>query len=192
MPVGRSHDPARKERILIAAADLVSRHGYHAASMADIGGVAGITGPGIYRHFASKSAILVALFDEAVDRLLASEAEILREESEPRRALVRLVSDQVDFVVADRYLAQVYYSEFHHIPDEDRQRLRRKQRRYIDEWTQLCAEIRPERSYAEVQSTVHSAVGAIQSALFHRSQLPGQALRETLTAAAWRVLALDA
>jgi AcrR family transcriptional regulator len=63
----RTRDPARKERILAAAADLVASSGYHAVSMADIGAAAGITGSGIYRHFASKSALLVALFDQAID-----------------------------------------------------------------------------------------------------------------------------
>ena len=58
----RTRDPARKERILAAAADLVASSGYHAVSMADIGAAAGITGSGIYRHFASKSALLVALW----------------------------------------------------------------------------------------------------------------------------------
>lgn len=69
----RTRDPARKERILAAAADLVARHGYHAVSMADIGAVAGITGAGIYRHFDSKSAVLVALFDRVIDGLVREE-----------------------------------------------------------------------------------------------------------------------
>ena len=47
----RRRDPARKDRILAAAADLVARRGYHAVGMADIGAEAGIVGSGIYRHF---------------------------------------------------------------------------------------------------------------------------------------------
>ena len=44
-------DPARKDRILTAAANLVAQKGYHAVSMTEIGTTAGITGPAIYRHF---------------------------------------------------------------------------------------------------------------------------------------------
>jgi AcrR family transcriptional regulator len=73
----RTRDPSHKERILAVAADLVARHGYHEVSMADIGAAAGITGSGLYRHFASKSALLVALFDRAIDGLLRDEMRIV-------------------------------------------------------------------------------------------------------------------
>jgi AcrR family transcriptional regulator len=60
-----------QERILAAAADLIARKGYHAVSIAEIGAAAGITGSGIYRHFDSKSSVLVDLFDRVIDGLLA-------------------------------------------------------------------------------------------------------------------------
>ena len=62
-PRTRTRDPERKERILAAAADLIAHKGYHAVSIAEIGAAAGITGSGIYRHFESKSSVLVDLFD---------------------------------------------------------------------------------------------------------------------------------
>ncbi|MCW2934226.1 MAG: TetR family transcriptional regulator, partial [Actinomycetia bacterium] len=64
---GRIRDPARKERILSAAADLVARHGFTAVSMEDIGDAVGITASAIYRHYDSKSAVLVAMLDRVVD-----------------------------------------------------------------------------------------------------------------------------
>src|ERR1700757_2914572 len=76
-PRTRTPDPERKERILAAAADLIAQKGYHAVSIAEIGAAAGITGSGIYRHFESKSAVLVALFDRVIDDLLREEQEIL-------------------------------------------------------------------------------------------------------------------
>src|SRR5690349_2366764 len=60
-PPRRRRDPARKERILVAAAALGAARGFDAISMADIGAEAGIVGSGIYRHFDSKTAILVAM-----------------------------------------------------------------------------------------------------------------------------------
>jgi AcrR family transcriptional regulator len=65
----RVRDPERREKILRAAAELFAGRGYHAVSLADIGAAAGIVGSGVYRHFASKAAILVALFDEFTGRL---------------------------------------------------------------------------------------------------------------------------
>ena len=67
----RARDPDRREKILAAAGEQFARRGYHAASLAEIGSAAGIVGSGVYRHFTSKSAILVALLEQVMDRLLA-------------------------------------------------------------------------------------------------------------------------
>jgi AcrR family transcriptional regulator len=184
----RIRDPERKDRILAAAADLVARNGYHAVSMAEIGAAAGITGSGIYRHFESKSALLVAVFDRVIDRLLADEAKIVGDVSDLGEALRRLLAGQVEFVVADREVAQVYHREINNLPEEDRRRLRRKQRRYVEEWVYLLNELRPELADTDARVIVHAAIGAIQSTLFHNSGLAGERLRGLLTEAAWAVL----
>lgn len=187
----RVRDPARKERILAAAADLVARNGYHAVSMADIGSAAGITGSAIYRHFDSKSAVLVALFDRVIDGLLHDEQRIVEEVSDLSTALHRLIVDQVEFVVGDRELAQVYHNEINNLPEEDRRRLRRKQRLYLEEWVHLLNELRNDLSDSESRAVVHAAIGAIQSSLFHNSGLPTDRQRTLLTTAARAVLGLD-
>lgn len=180
----RTRDPARKEKILASAADLVARNGFHAVSMADIGAAAGITGSGIYRHFESKSAVLVALFDRVIDGLLLDSSEIVTRQSDLRAAMCELITGQVEFVVADRELAQVYYHEVHNLPADDQSRLRRKQRRYLEEWVHLLHEIRPALSDTEARALVHAAIGAIQSSLFHNGGLPPERLRSLLTNAA--------
>ena len=187
-PPPRTRDPARKERILQAAADLVARNGFHGASMADIGVEAGITGSGIYRHFDSKAAILVALFERVIDDLLREEREIERAVPDLGRALDRLVAAQVEFVVADRQVAQVYFSEIHNLPEQDRLRLRGKQRRYLEVWVHLLLGLRPELDEGEARVVVHAATGAIQSILFHNSGMSQDRLRTTLTTAARAVL----
>ncbi|MBO0889324.1 MAG: TetR/AcrR family transcriptional regulator [Acidothermales bacterium] len=185
----RTRDPARKERILAAAADLVAHNGYHAVAMADIGAAAGVTGSAIYRHFDSKSALLVALFDRVIDGLLRDARNIVHEVSDPRPALDRLIAGQIEFVVADRQLAQVYYNEIANLPDADRRRLRRKQRLYLEEWVHLLAELRTDLVDAEVRAIAHAMIGAIQSSLFHNTGLPEDRLRDLLARAARAVRA---
>lgn len=184
----RIRDPERKERILAAAADLVARNGYHSVSMADIGAAAGITGSGIYRHFESKSALLVALFDRVIDRLREDEQKIVQDISDPSAALRSLVAGQVEFVVADREVVQVYHREINNLPEEDRRRLRRKQRLYVEEWVHLLNELRPGLTDTDARVIVHAAIGAIQSTLSHNSGLAGEHLRRLLADAAWAVL----
>jgi AcrR family transcriptional regulator len=189
-PHVRIRDPKRKARILAAAADLVARRGFHAVSIAEIGAAAGITGSGVYRHFESKSAVLVALFDRVIDELLRDEQEILDSTVDLTHALDRLIAGQVQFVVGDRELAQVYYNEINNLPDEDRRRLRRKQRLYLEEWVYLVNELRADLTDADARTVVHAAVGAIQSTLFHNTGVAEDRLRLVLTGAARAILGI--
>ncbi|OSC32570.1 TetR family transcriptional regulator [Mycobacterium vulneris] len=175
-----------------AAADLIARNGFHAVSIAQIGAAAGITGSGVYRHFVSKSAVLVALFDRVIDELLRDEQEILDTISDLGQALDRLIAGQVEFVVGDRELAQVYYNEINNLPEEDRRRLRRKQRRYLEEWVHVVNELRSDLTDSEARTVVHAVIGAIQSPLFHNTGLAEDRLRVVLTEAARAVLGITA
>src|ERR1700729_1548707 len=94
-PRQRVRDPGRKQRILAAAAALGARRGFHAISMADIGAEAGIVGSGIYRHFGSKTSILVALLDQALDRIANGGAEVMAAGGSDGFVLSELVRDHI-------------------------------------------------------------------------------------------------
>lgn len=187
----RTRDPDRKNRILLAASELIGRRGFHAVSIADIGNAAGITGSGVYRHFESKSAILVALFDQVIDDLIAEEKRILDETDDLPTALAELIEGQVEFVIGDRQLAQVYHNEINNLPEEDRRRLRRKQRLYLEEWVHLVNELREDLDDTEARVIVHAAIGAIQSPLFHNTGLADDRLRVLLADSARSILSTD-
>jgi AcrR family transcriptional regulator len=190
MTVPRTRDPARKERILSAAADLVARNGFSAVSMEDIGEAVGITASAIYRHYESKSAVLVAMFDRVVDRLLGDgQAIAASRTSDPADALARLVEGHIDFVVNDRDVAQVYFREIAQVPAADRRRLRRNQRLYVEEWVLLLTELRPGLDDAAARVLVHAAIGVIQSPLWYSAGLQEDRLRSLLRTCALGVLA---
>jgi AcrR family transcriptional regulator len=50
--------PTRREQILVVAARLFARHGFHGVSIADLGAAVGVSGPALYRHFPGKEALL--------------------------------------------------------------------------------------------------------------------------------------
>lgn len=180
----RKRDPDRREKILHAAADLVGERGFHAVSLADIGAAADIVGSGVYRHFDNKAAVLVALFDEVIDAL-STRAEAAVESSDSQQAaLDRLVDGHVAFALEQRRLLQVYHQEFRNIPDQDRVRLQRKQRLYLEEWVHILSSIRPELNDAEARVLVHAAIGAIHSVLFFTSGLEAEALDALLSSTA--------
>jgi AcrR family transcriptional regulator len=185
----RARDPDRREKILLAAGEQFARRGYHAVSLADIGSAAGIVGSGVYRHFTSKSSILVALLEQVMDRLLAETERVLATERDGARQLAALVQGQVAFAVDDRYLVRLYQREVHTLPETDRRRLRRLQRHYVEEWVHLLTELRPGLDDGQARALAHAAIGAIQSVASYDSGLPRQQQVDLLDRAARACLA---
>src|SRR5262249_18509763 len=179
-PARRRRDPERKERILVAAAALGARRGFDAISMADIGAEARIVGAGGFRPFDSKTAILVAMADRVMDRLMARSADIIGAGLDERATLTLLVRDHIEVALTDRDALAVYHREVRTLPEEERRRLSRAQRHYIEEWVHLLAPLRPDLADGEVRLAVHAAIGAIQSTLFFRSGLADERLTELL------------
>ncbi|MYW92877.1 TetR/AcrR family transcriptional regulator [Amycolatopsis rubida] len=169
-------DPERKARILAASAELISRHGYHAVGLAEIGTAAGIVSTGIYRHFPSKSAILAALLEQVMQLLGATASEIVATAPDDRTALARLISHHVQVAIHDRRVLQVYHLEARSLPAENLRRLRRAQRHYLEDWVAVVMPLRPGLADGEARVLVHAAIGSVQSILFHDSGLTEQQL----------------
>lgn len=189
--IRRQRDPDRKARILAAAADLAGRTSFHDVSMADIGAEAGIVGSGIYRHFDSKTSILIALLDRVMNRISSGAEDIAKVTTDDSETLSALVSDHIRIAIDDRNVLAVYHREVDNLPEEDRRRLRRLQRLYIEEWVHVLAPLRPDLTDQEARLTVHAAIGAIQSTLNFNPELPNDRLAELLGQMAHACLGVD-
>ncbi|MEV7088563.1 TetR/AcrR family transcriptional regulator [Streptomyces sp. NPDC093085] len=66
----RTAAPNRREQILQQAARLFAERGFHGVGVDEIGAAVGISGPGLYRHFAGKDAMLAELLVGISGRLL--------------------------------------------------------------------------------------------------------------------------
>jgi AcrR family transcriptional regulator len=185
---GRRRDPNRKQAILDAAAVLVSRRGYAGVSMAEIGAEVGIAASAIYWHFPGKQDLLVALFDQCLDRLRSEQDASLERLGPTWEALTEVARLQIAFAVRERDFARVYYGEADNLPEADRRRLRAKQRAYVDAWAGLLRRLRPELDEHRAESIVHATIGAIQSCLVHRSPLSRAAVEALLLSIAVEVL----
>jgi AcrR family transcriptional regulator len=179
-PPRRRRDPDRKERILAAAAALGAQRGFDAISMADIGAEAGIVGSGVYRHFDSKTAILVAMADRVMDRIMDRCQQIISIGLHEHQTLTLLVRDHIEVALTDHDALAMYHREARTLPEDERRRLSRAQRHYIEEWVHLLAPLRPDLADGEVRLAVHAAIGAIQSTLFYRSGLSDRRSTELL------------
>jgi AcrR family transcriptional regulator len=59
--MARLKAPERREQILAVATTLFAKHGYECATTAAIADAAGVTEPILYRHFAGKKALFIAI-----------------------------------------------------------------------------------------------------------------------------------
>ncbi|WEX01074.1 TetR/AcrR family transcriptional regulator [Rhodococcus sp. RCBS9] len=82
----------RKQLIVAAAARQFERKGFHDTSVADIAAEVGITGPALYRHFRSKSDLLMAAIEleiDQIERIYTSDTELPALLGEAAKALLR-------------------------------------------------------------------------------------------------------
>ncbi len=150
----------REREILDAAARLFHERGFDRVGVDEIGQLAGISGPAIYRYFAGKDEILATLFDAAMDRLLLLFGQA---PEDPAAALRRLVTAHVEFAVRDRMLLSVYAREERSLVEPWRRRLQRRQLDHLGRWVSVLGRCYPERSAAEHHAAAYAAIGMIHS-----------------------------
>jgi AcrR family transcriptional regulator len=160
----------REQAILDAAARLFHVSGFDGVGVDEIGQLAGVSGPAIYRYFSGKDEILATLFDAAMDRLLLLCGQL---PEEPSAALDRLVEAHVEFVVRDSALLSVYTREERSLADPWRRRLNRRQRDHLGRWVAVLRRCFPNRPAGEHRAAAYAVIGMIHSV----AQWPGDARR---------------
>ena len=153
----------RREKILESAADLVAARGFHGVGVTEIGAAAGVTGAALYRHFANKSEILVALLDRVIDQLVDGADRVLAAGREPENTLRALIGLHLDFALDQRSILAVYAQESHLLAPDDRRRLRAKQRGYVDLWSKAYRQLHPRTPEARARVRVEAVFGLINS-----------------------------
>src|SRR6266851_8784657 len=83
----RRRTSVRRQELITAAARLFAARGYYAVTVDDIGDALGLSGPALYRHFPSKEALLVAVFDQVIEQQSDQLRAVLSEVADPFAAL---------------------------------------------------------------------------------------------------------
>lgn len=160
---------ARRQQIIDVAAGLFAQRGYHGVSIADIGSALGLSGPALYKHFASKNALLAEMLVGISERLL-EEAERRHQATAgqgPWVTLEALIGWHVEFALAYPALITVQFRDLANLDDADRSEVRHLQRSYVERWVGVIAAAVPtdeDRAraaahavFALINSTPHSA-----------------------------------
>ncbi|MGI5158948.1 TetR/AcrR family transcriptional regulator [Microbispora sp. CA-102843] len=151
----------RRERLLAEAIRLFHERGYHQVSISDIGQAAGINASSVYTHFASKAELLAAAYYRATSRLEHTVAAELADASTPAQALGRLIDAYVEITFDQADLAAVYLSESENLAPADLRRLRAAQRRHVETWVGLVAEVSPGEEPSETRFRTHAALNVV-------------------------------
>lgn len=155
--------PYRRQQILDAAITLFAERGYHDTGMNDIGAIVGITGPGIYRHFPSKEAILEAAIEDAAEQMLTQVRQIAEGTEDPRERLDLLVANAVHNLMGNHELYLTAINERRNLSAEARALFSRSQRLRVEEWSVPLQEVRPSLTDAEARFIVSATQGMLVS-----------------------------
>ena len=181
--------PARREQILATAAALFAGRGFHGVSVADIGAACGISGPALYKHFASKDAVLAEMLVSISGRLLDGGRARVAAADGPDAALRSLIEGQVDFALHHRDLIVVQDRDWESLPEQARAEVRALQRAYVDLWAEACRAVDPALSLPAARARAHAVFGLINSTP-HSARVPHEEMVALLGAMAARALAL--
>jgi AcrR family transcriptional regulator len=153
----------------------------------DVGAACGISGPALYRHFASKDAMLAEMLVSISERLLAEGRRRVADAADDREALEALVGWHIDFALEHKALIVVQDRDWASLPHEARERVRTLQRSYVGLWVEALRRLRPEVDNRAGQAAAHAVFGLLNSTP-HSARLREERMRDLLAAMAWDAL----
>ncbi|MFJ6846130.1 TetR/AcrR family transcriptional regulator [Streptomyces griseoluteus] len=181
----RTDAPTRRQQILKEAARLFAERGFHGVGVDEIGAAVGISGPGLYRHFPGKDAMLAELLVGISGQLLTGARRRLAEtdgHADASAVLDSLIEGHIDFALDDRPLITLHDRELDRLRESDRKLVRQLQRQYVELWVEVVREVHPPLTEPTARSAVHSVFGLLNSTphLGRAGTLPGRAATATL------------
>lgn len=111
-----------REEILLAAAQIFRRKGFHGASMQDIADAVGLQKATLYHHVHSKQEILLALLDRALDLLIADMEAISARDGSSSEKLRLAIRSYLTRLAEQADLASVLLLEYRSLEPELRRR----------------------------------------------------------------------
>lgn len=184
----------RRAEILDAAEELFLASGFHAVSVDDLGAAAGITGPGLYRHFPSKDALLMAVLDRIWERLAPAVAQA--ESAAADQALDTLLSAHLELALDRPAALELLLRELPHLPEEYRGLARRNHQRYVEAWVRALMGLHHHLGVEEARVLALGVHGLLDSMTLRSRSAPPALERDArarlLDAAARRVLEVSA
>ena len=91
-------------------------------------------------------------------------------------------------VTADADVIRVHDRDLPHLSDDDRHRVRRLQREYVELWVATLCAVDPELNESDARTTAHAVFGLINSTPYSAGRTPSRNARPVLRAMALAAL----
>lgn len=175
----------RRAALMTSAARLFAERGFAAVSTAELGQAVGVSGPALYKHFASKDALLAAILVDASERLLEGCHAILRGDADTEEdtagsgrdsahrsghasgddeaTLSRLIRFHLEFATADPDIIRIQDRELPSLAEDANHRVRRLQREYVQSWDGVLARLRRDLDGDERRTRLEATFGLLNS-----------------------------
>lgn len=101
----------RQEQIAQAALTVVARYGLRRLNIAQVARIVGVVPSALYRHFASKDAIIDTVMGLVRERLLENVRAVTDVASDPFEQLRLLLKRHVQFIAENQALPRIIFSE---------------------------------------------------------------------------------
>jgi AcrR family transcriptional regulator len=170
----------RRAALLDAAATQFADRGFARVSLEDIGAAVGVSGPAVYRHFASKQAVLAALLIDVSRDLVAGGDAVIRRAQDCDSALRGLIAFHVEFALSNADVIVVQDRDLDSLVADDRMAVRTLQRSYIDAWVGVLGGIHPSTPVSELRIRARATFGLINSTPHSARSSPKSAVRSLL------------
>ncbi|MFI5436618.1 TetR/AcrR family transcriptional regulator [Rhodococcus baikonurensis] len=174
--------------LLDAAADLFLHHPYDSVTVGMIASEAGISGPGLYRHFQNKQALLIAVVEEGLQALHQFARATVDSEPDPRTALEALVDFHVRSSLTEPPRSLIFLKNEHAFPESDRRRVRREMNLYAQEWVLIVLQLRPDISEPQVRLLTQAVFSMLNSVATLNKGLDQEEIVATMSTAAIQAL----
>jgi AcrR family transcriptional regulator len=179
----------RRQQLVRAATRLFAERGFRAVSMEDLAAEAGVSGPAVYRHFASKEALLADLLIDVSEQLLEKGTSRSNAAS-PWDAIEQLISFHTDFALRDRDLIRIQDHDFANLALEDARTVSRLQRAYLGVWVNVLQRIDSTLPESVARTKIQAVFGLLNSTPHSASHRDTETTRSILEAMAIDALAL--
>lgn len=153
----------RRSLILKVAANLFAERGFDGVTINEIGFESGVTGPAIYRYFASKEELLVSIYEHLYRRFRDGLNEIMSAGCQGAEAISGFIDLQIDLAAQEAEKIRIVELEWRHLPQKESELLRAENRSHLAVWRELLHEVRPDLTAAGVETTLHALLSLINS-----------------------------